>query len=119
MFGGHLMIMAHGAQLECQAEGRDTGYVAFGMVVAENGFRIAAYDVLGTTGATQTGASPHRRARGITHTESFFVLPRTVRAGLRHGHRPVRHHLGLRPHPGWLIRVRHGPAAPPRRDTFG
>ncbi|GLY38314.1 VOC family protein [Amycolatopsis sp. NBRC 101858] len=92
VFGGHLMIMEHGAQLESQTDGRDTGYVpmaadhpdagrvAFGMVVAENGFRIAAYDVLGTAGTSPAGniaappgpAAP--RARGVTHTEPFFVL---------------------------------------------
>ncbi|MCR6489195.1 VOC family protein [Amycolatopsis sp. OK19-0408] len=90
VFGGHLMIMAHGTQLENDADGRDTGYVpmaaddpdaervAFGMVVAENGFRIAAYDVLGSTAATGGIAAPagpaSPRAQGVTHTEPFYVL---------------------------------------------
>lgn len=92
VFGGHLVIMEHGAQLEPPADGRDTGYVpmaadhpdagrvAFGMVVAENGFRIAAYDVLGTAETDSAGgiAAPSGpaapRARGVTHTEPFFVL---------------------------------------------
>ncbi|MGW4529106.1 hypothetical protein [Amycolatopsis sp. NPDC004378] len=48
--------------------------------MAENGFRIAAYDVLGTAGMRPPGgiavppgpAMP--RTRGVTHTEPFFVL---------------------------------------------
>lgn len=92
VFGGHLMIMKHGTPLETQADDRDTGYVpmtaddpdadrvAFGMVVAENGFRIAAYDVLGTTATNPDGGIAARpgpaapRAGGVTHTEPFFVL---------------------------------------------
>jgi PhnB protein len=56
----------------------DADHVAFGMVAADNGFRLAAYDVFG---ATDGGiAAPHasgraaHRAIGLTHTESFFLL---------------------------------------------
>lgn len=89
VFGGQLMVMTHGTPLGGDSgSDRDTGYVpmaaddpdadrvAFGMVVAENGFRIAAYDVIGSAGggvAAPSGqAAP--RVRGVTHTEPFYVL---------------------------------------------
>lgn len=59
------------------ADSPDAGHVSFGMVVAENGFRLAAYDVFGADGPGLAsgglgGASP--RAAGLTHTEPFFVV---------------------------------------------
>lgn len=56
----------------------DADHVAFGMVAADNGFRLAAYDVFGTTDSgiadshAPGGAAP--RTAGLTHTESFFLL---------------------------------------------
>jgi PhnB protein len=56
----------------------DADHVAFGMVAADNGFRLAAYDVFGGTDGVI--AAPHvsggaaHRATGLTHTESFFLL---------------------------------------------
>lgn len=56
----------------------DAGHVAFGMVAADNGFRLAAYDVFGATdggtAAPYTPVGAAHRAAGITHTESFFLL---------------------------------------------
>ena len=56
----------------------DADYVAFGMVAADNGFRLAAYDVFGANGggiATAEMSSPAvHRAAGLTHTDSFFLL---------------------------------------------
>jgi PhnB protein len=56
----------------------DADHVAFGMVAADNGFRLAAYDVFGGTegGVADSRASggAGRRASGLTHTESFFLL---------------------------------------------
>jgi PhnB protein len=48
----------------------------FGVVVGDNGFRVAAYDVLGDTGGGVAGASAQtaRRADGLTHDEPFFLL---------------------------------------------
>ena len=51
----------------------DADRVSFGMVVGENGFRLAAYDVFGTSGAGVAGVSS-RRADTLTHDESLFVL---------------------------------------------
>ena len=56
----------------------DADHVAFGMVAADNGFRLAAYDVFGANGggiATAETSSPAvHRAAGLTHTDSFFLL---------------------------------------------
>ena len=56
----------------------DADHVAFGMVAADNGFRLAAYDVFGANGggiATAEMSSPAvHRAAGLTHTDSFFLL---------------------------------------------
>jgi PhnB protein len=58
-------------------ESADAGHVAFGMVAADNGLRLAAYDVFGTTGGgTAAGQQPDSmtRAAGLTHTETSFLL---------------------------------------------
>jgi PhnB protein len=54
----------------------DFDRVAFGVVVADNGFRVAAYDVFGSTGGGIAGTSKDtgRRTGGLTHDESLFLL---------------------------------------------
>jgi len=56
----------------------DAEHVAFGMLAAENGFRLAAYDVFGTSGGGLAAAGlPDASIRangGLTHTESSFLL---------------------------------------------
>ena len=46
------------------------------MVVADNGFRVAAYDVFAGIGAGIAGTPEEtaRRADGLTHNESFLLL---------------------------------------------
>lgn len=58
------------------ADSPDADRVAFGAVVGDNGFRLAAYDVFEGTGDGIAGASARtaRRADGLTHDESFFLL---------------------------------------------
>ncbi len=56
----------------------DADHLAFGMLAADNGLRLAAYDVFGTSGgglaaADLQGASA-RAGGGLTHTESSFLL---------------------------------------------
>ena len=92
VFGGQVMIATYaqvgvpqGSSHDDRAvfrpvdpDSSDADHVAFGMVAADNGFRLAAYDVFGATG--DDTASPHapgraaRRSAGLTHTESFFLL---------------------------------------------
>ena len=56
----------------------DADHLAFGMLVAENGLRLAAYDVIGASGAGLAGAGAQQGATraggGLTHTESAFLL---------------------------------------------
>ena len=58
------------------ADSPDADRVAFGVVVGDSGFRLAAYDVFGGTGGGIAGSSAQaaRRAGGLTHDESFFLL---------------------------------------------
>lgn len=92
MFGGQIVIATYGQGGVPQdaldggrvsfgpvaADSPDADHVAFGMVAAENGFRLAAYDVFGASGGgiggSAAGSSVSRRADGLTHTESFFLL---------------------------------------------
>jgi PhnB protein len=58
------------------ADSPDADHVSFGMLVADNGVRLAAYDVYGAHGpalasADSTGAA---RAQGLTHDEPFFLV---------------------------------------------
>lgn len=148
VFGGQLMIASYGQFGVLQddpdggpvtfgpvaANSPDADRVAFGVVVGDSGFRVAAYDVFGGVGGGIAGSSAQtaRRAGGLTHDESFFLLlngdtaaeisglwgqarrrrhrdrtvgDRAVRGtALRDAHRPLRHHLDLRRHPVPLTR---------------
>ena len=90
VFGGQLMIATYGQFGVPQddpdggpvtfgpvaADSLDADRVAFGVVVGDSGFRLAAYDVFGGTGGGIAGSSAQaaRRAGGLTHDESFFLL---------------------------------------------
>ena len=92
VFGGQLMIATYG-QVGVPQDSADSDravfapvdpatadaeHVAFGMVAAENGFRLAAYDVFGATGGGPAAAelpdASTRATGGLTHTESSFLL---------------------------------------------
>jgi len=85
VFGGQLMIAAYG-QFGVPQDDPDGGpvrfgpvdpgspdadHVAFGVVVGDTGFRVAAYDVLAGVGGGIAGISREtaRRAGGLTHGE--------------------------------------------------
>lgn len=90
VFGGQLMIGTYGEGGVPQdspdsnevkfsplaQDSPDAEHVAFGIVAGDTGFRLAAYDVLGATGGGLAGSSAAstRRANGLTHTESLFVV---------------------------------------------
>jgi PhnB protein len=90
IFGGQLMIATYGqfgipqddpnggpvTFCPVAADSPDADRVAFGVVAGDNGFRVAAYDVFGSTDDGVAGASAQtaRRASGLTHDESFFLL---------------------------------------------
>ncbi|MEJ2866492.1 VOC family protein [Actinomycetospora sp. OC33-EN08] len=87
VFGGRLVVNTYGQGGVPQdspdsdqvtfapvpADSPNADLVAFGMVVAENGFRIAAYDVFDATGRGLAGAG-RRRADSLVHDESLFVM---------------------------------------------
>jgi PhnB protein len=51
--------------------------VVFGQIVADNGFRVMAYDVPAQAGAAPTAAGTTRRENGVTlTTEPFFLSVR-------------------------------------------
>lgn len=90
VFGGQLVIGTYGeggvpqdspdadhvAFAPVAQDSPDASHVAFGMIAAENGFRLAAYDVFGETGGGIAGAPPASasRANALTHSEALFVL---------------------------------------------
>ena len=90
VFGGQLMIATYGQFGVPQdnpdegpvtfgpvaADSPDADRVAFGVVVGDSGFRAAAYDIFGGTSGGIAGSSAQtaRRAGGLTHDESFFLL---------------------------------------------
>jgi PhnB protein len=90
VFGGQLMIATYGqfgvprddpnggpvTFGPVAADSPDADRVAFGVVVGDNGFRVAAYDVFGSTGGGIAGATAQtaRRADGLTHDEPIFLL---------------------------------------------
>lgn len=88
VFGGQLMIGTYGEGGVPQdsadsdrvtfapvaADSPNANLIGFGLVAAENGFRLAAYDVFDATGGTLAGADGPGRADALAHTESLFVL---------------------------------------------
>lgn len=74
VFGGQLLVTTYGdVGVPADAPGADR--VVFGQVVAENGFRIMAYDVSGED--RPVGTPTTRRENGATLTdEPFFVSVR-------------------------------------------
>ena len=91
VFGGQVMAATYGqiglpqddasseraAFAPVEPSSPDADHLAFGMLAAENGLRLAAYDVFGASGAGPAGAGADgaaTRAGGLTHTESAFLL---------------------------------------------
>ncbi|GLZ51601.1 VOC family protein [Actinomycetospora sp. NBRC 106378] len=88
IFGGQLVIGTYGEGGVPQdsadsdrvtfapvpADSPNADLVGFGLVAAENGFRIAAYDVFDARGGVLAGADGPGRADALVHTESLFVL---------------------------------------------
>ena len=91
VFGGQLMLAPYAqigvpqdsidsdtaAFVAVEPNSPDAEHVAFGLLVTENGFRLAAYDVFGATGDGPAAAGLTQyttRADTLTHTESSFLL---------------------------------------------
>lgn len=91
VFGGQVMAATYGqvgvphdsAMSEkavftpVEASSPNAEHLAFGMLAADNGLRLAAYDVFGASGGGLAAAGLDQgatRAGGLTHTESSFLL---------------------------------------------
>ncbi|MBL1073989.1 VOC family protein [Nocardia sp. 2] len=76
VFGGRTTIATYG-DFGMPAELPDAARVVFGQVVADNGFRVMAYDVPGASAAVSAAAPTTRRENGTTvTTEPFFLSVR-------------------------------------------
>ncbi|MFI5715504.1 VOC family protein [Nocardia sp. NPDC051750] len=73
VFGGQATVVTYG-DFGMPAELPDAPNVAFGQVVADNGFRVMAYDVPGTDAPEAPGTPTTRRENGATITEEPFFL---------------------------------------------
>ncbi|WP_243787932.1 VOC family protein [Saccharopolyspora gloriosae] len=76
VFGGQIVVATYG-DFGMPAESPDATKVVFGQVIADNGFRVMAYDVPGEDAPAAQGAPTTRRENGATVTsESFFLSVR-------------------------------------------
>ncbi|MGW6929873.1 VOC family protein [Lentzea sp. NPDC054927] len=73
VFGGQLAVVTYG-DFGMPAEVPGARNVVFGEVVADNGFRVMAYDVPGADEPIATGEPTTRREQGTTITEEPFFL---------------------------------------------
>ncbi|MGW4242147.1 VOC family protein [Nocardia sp. NPDC004722] len=73
VFGGDLTIATYG-DFGMPAGSPGAERVVFGQVVADNGFRVMAYDVPGLDAAVAAGAPTTRRENGATLTSEPFFL---------------------------------------------
>jgi PhnB protein len=73
VFGGQLNVVTYG-DFGMPAEVPGAKNVVFGEVVAENGFRVMAYDVPGADEPIAQGEPTTRREHGTTITEEPFFL---------------------------------------------
>ncbi|MFD5831187.1 VOC family protein [Lentzea sp. NPDC060358] len=73
VFGGRLTVVTYG-DFGMPAEVPGAQNVVFGEVVAENGFRVMAYDVPGADRPIAGGEPATRRENGTTITEEPFFL---------------------------------------------
>jgi PhnB protein len=73
VFGGAATIATY-ADLGMPVEAPGADRVVFGQVVADNGFRVMAYDVPAQAGPAPVAAGTTRRENGVTlTTEPFFL----------------------------------------------
>lgn len=73
VFGGHTVVTTY-ADLGMPAEAPGSDKVVFGLVTAENGFRVMGYDVPGRTdGGIAGGGATHREAGTTVTDQALFV----------------------------------------------
>ncbi|ARJ03946.1 VOC family protein [Cnuibacter physcomitrellae] len=73
VFGGHLIVNTY-ADFGMPAEVPGSDKVVFGLVAAENGFRVMAYDIPGQTAGSIAGGGSTRREDNTTITDQALFL---------------------------------------------
>ncbi|MCD2170595.1 VOC family protein [Microbacterium sp. JC 701] len=73
VFGGHLVVNTY-ADFGMPAEVPGSDKVVFGLVAAENGFRVMGYDIPGLTDGPIVGGGSTRRENGTTVTDQAVFV---------------------------------------------
>ncbi|MEW1963170.1 VOC family protein [Microbacterium sp. NPDC077644] len=73
VFGGHLVINTY-ADFGMPADVPGSDKVVFGLVAAENGFRIMGYDIPGETDGSIAGGGSTRRENNTTVTDQALFV---------------------------------------------
>ena len=73
VFGGHLVVRTY-AEVGMPAEAPGSDKVVFGLVAADNGFRVMGYDIPGQTEGGIVGGGATRRENHVTLTEQAMFV---------------------------------------------
>jgi len=73
VFGGHIVVNSY-ADFGMPAEIPGADKVVFGLVAAENGFRVMGYDIPGESGGPLAGGGSTRRENGTTITDQALFV---------------------------------------------
>lgn len=73
VFSGHLVINTY-ADFGMPAEAPGSDKVVFGLVAADNGFRVMGYDIPGEQGGSVAGGGSTRRENGTTITDQALFV---------------------------------------------
>ncbi|TNM68208.1 VOC family protein [Streptomyces sp. NP160] len=73
VFGGHLIVNTY-ADFGMPAEVPGSDQVVFGLVAADNGFRVMGYDIPGEQGGSIAGGGSTRRENGTTITDQALFV---------------------------------------------
>ena len=73
VFGGHTVLNTY-ADFGMPAELPGADKIVFGLVTAENGFRVMGYDIPGQSGNTIVGGGSTRRENNTTVTDQAFFV---------------------------------------------
>ncbi len=73
VFGGHAVINTY-ADFGMPSDAPGADKVVFGLVVAENGFRVMGYDIPGQLGGSIAGGGSSRRENNVTITDQALFV---------------------------------------------
>lgn len=73
VFGGHAVVNTY-ADFGMPADAPGSDRVVFGLVAADSGFRIMAYDIPGSTEGSIAGGGSTRRENGTTLTDQALFV---------------------------------------------